>query len=218
MRNRIVSFALISIGLGSLALAGPPLVCFPFDTGGQPSLSWGGQGWHESDPKYDTANLASDTVNLLRNDVSVIARMETLRRAGIYAANDPKAGSALLGALKTRVKNGGEKQSVAYALFDLGYFADTYRQASRRDNSLEPHQIDGYSLVSKAIEGLPESADIHFAAALMTADRKDKKAEHERHLQQAAQGAQEGSLLARNLVSHFQWRGKDLQSLRASVK
>ncbi len=219
MKSRIVcaGIALITVGLGGLALAGPPLVCFPFETDGQPSLPWGGLAWHESSPTYDTTKLAGDTLSLLGKDVSVLARMETLRRAGIYAAKDPKAGAELLGILKTRVKNGGERRTVAYALFDLGYFADTYRQASMANRRPEPHQIDGYSLVAKALEGLPNDPEMHFAAAVMTLDPKHKK-EHEHHLEQAARDARENSLLARNLVSHFQWRGKDLQTLRASIK
>jgi len=219
MNSRIASvgIAVIMLGLGGLALAGPPLVCFPFETNGQPSLPWGGGAWHESSTSYDTTKLASDTVSLLGNDVSVIARMETLRRAGIYAAKDQRAGAELLAALKSRVKNGGDRKTVAYALFDLGYYADTYRQASMANKRPEPHQIDGYSLVAKALEGEPNNPEMHFAAALMTAHSNNKK-EHEHHLEQAARGAQEGSLLARNLVSHFQWRGKDLKTLRASIK
>jgi len=222
MKNRIafIGIAVALVGLGSLAFAGPPLVCFPFETNGQPSLPWGGTGWHETSPTYNTAKLVDDTVSLLGNDVSVLARMETLRRAGIYAAKDPKAGAELLKALRTRVKNSGDQRSLAYGFFDLGYFAETYRQASMANRRPEPHQIDGYSLVVKAMQDLPtpnKDPEMHFAAALMTLDPKYKK-DHERHLQEATGGAQEGSLLARNLVSHFQWRGKDLQTLRASIK
>ncbi len=219
MKSRIVFMGIaLMVALAGSAFAGPPLVCFPFETNGQPSLPWGGVGWHESSPTYNTAKLAADTVSLLGNDVSVLARMETLRRAGIYAAKDPKAGAELLSALRTRVKNSGDRKSLAYGFFDLGYFAETYRQASVANRKPEPHQIDGYSLVQKALRDLPNNdPEMHFAAALMTLDPKYKK-ENEYHLQEAARGAHEGSLLARNLVSHFQWRGKDLQSLRASIK
>ena len=220
MRSRIVcmTIALMMVGLGGFAFAGPPLVCFPFETNGQPSLPWGGSAWHDSSPTYDTAKLARDTVSLLGNDVPVLARMETLRRAGIYAAKDTKAGGELLSALRTRVKNSSDRKSLAYGFFDLGYFAETYRQASLANRQPEPHQIDGYSLVSKALQDMSNNdPEMHFAAALMTLDPKYKK-DHERHLEEAVRGAHEGSLLARNLVSHFQWRGKDLQSLRASLK
>lgn len=219
MKSRNVLIAIgVLVGFAQLTFAGPPLVCFPFETNGQPSLPWAGTGWHESSPTYNTANLAGDTLNLLGNDVSVLARMETLRRAGIYAAKEPKAGAELLTALRTRIKNSRDQKSLAYGFFDLGYFAETYRQASIANRKPEPHQMDGYSLVAKALRDLPkDDPEMHFAAALMTLEPKYKK-DHEHHLEEAARGAQEGSLLARNLVSHFQWRGKDLQSLRASIK
>ncbi|HXK59057.1 MAG TPA: hypothetical protein PLP42_04110 [Acidobacteriota bacterium] len=219
MKKQIVcaGMALAIVGLGGFALAGPPLVCFPFETGAEPSLPWGGIAWHDSSPTYDTSRLAADTISLLGNDVSVLARMETLRRAGIYSAKDPKAGAELLELLRTRVRNGGDQETLTYALFDLGYFAETYRQASRGYKRPDPHQIEGYTLVSKALVSRPNDPEMHFAAAVMTLGSKFEK-EHEHHFEQAARRAQEGSLLARNLVSHFQWRGKDLQTLRASAR
>jgi hypothetical protein len=51
------------------------------------------------------------------------------------------------------------------------------------------------------------------AAALATQDKAAQRA----HLQKAVAGAPEGSLLARNLVSHFGDRGRNLAELRASV-
>src|SRR5262249_28090120 len=63
-----------------MALAGPPLICHPFSIGNDPSLPFG-KNWNSPDPKYDTRNLAADTLKLLDSGQSVLTRMETMRRA-----------------------------------------------------------------------------------------------------------------------------------------
>jgi hypothetical protein len=56
---------------------------------------------------------------------------------------------------------------------------------------------------------------MEFAAALITV--KGDKQIHEKHLSEAIAGAEEESLLARNLIVHFRARGKTLRQLRTSV-
>src|SRR6185295_6706757 len=70
------------------ALAGPPLLCFPFDIGAARSLPMGAGNWHATDPAYNVAHLVDDTLALLTPQTPVLVRMETLRRATIYAATD----------------------------------------------------------------------------------------------------------------------------------
>src|SRR4051812_32003926 len=46
-------------------LAGPPLLCFPFETGGAKTLPMHGSNWHDTDPAYDVSHLTADTLALL---------------------------------------------------------------------------------------------------------------------------------------------------------
>lgn len=202
-------------GLEANVWAGPPLVCFPFETDNAPSLAWGGAGWHETRPDYDTAGLATDNLSLLRPETPVIARMETLRRSALYGIRDQQAAQSVIAALKKRMQE-AKGDAAALAQFDLGYFVETYKQALPiLKRPVNGPSIDGYALVAQAIDktGNPEMA---FAAALMSSS-KTSKDQQIRHLQRAAAGAKEGSLLARNLVSHFQHFGSDLRALRASL-
>ena len=47
------------------ALAGPPLLCFPFDIGAARSLPIGQGSWRAIDPRYDVSHLVDDTLALL---------------------------------------------------------------------------------------------------------------------------------------------------------
>ena len=87
------------------AEAGPPLICHAFDAGTAPLLTWGrGQGWDTPDRSYDVSRLTADTVALLTPDAPILARMENLRRATIYAARDKKAAAELMSALMKRAE------------------------------------------------------------------------------------------------------------------
>ena len=69
-------------------------------------------------------------------------------------------------------------------------------------------------MVRKAIELRGGDAEMEFAAAIITSSQSDKTAQRV-HLQKALAGAKEGSLLARNIVSHFAQPGQSLADLRA---
>ena len=209
------AFLSIAGGVGTALWGGPPLVCFPFETDNARSLPWGGAGWHETRPDYDTARLAADTLGLLQPDTPVIERMETIRRSALYGVRDPQAAKSVMEALEKRMQ--GEKGGAAALVqFDLGYFVETYKQALPiLKRPVTGPSIDGYALVLQATEktGNPE---MEFAAALMT-PAKTSKEQQLAHLRRAAAGAKEGSLLARNLVSHFNYLGSDLPALRAAL-
>src|SRR4029079_8572358 len=86
----------------SSAAAGPPLLCHPFDIGAAKSLPWSGPAWTAADPSYDVERLVKDTLSLLTPDTPVLVRMETLRRATVYARNDPARAGQLLARLADR--------------------------------------------------------------------------------------------------------------------
>src|SRR5262245_6752273 len=87
---RSVSSILITMGL-LLALvrpapAGPVLICKNYEIGAAKTLPWGGWEWRPGNPDYDINRKVEDTLALLTPETPVIVRMETLRRAVIYAA------------------------------------------------------------------------------------------------------------------------------------
>lgn len=182
-----------------LTFAGPPLLCFPFEIGSAKTLPMGTGGWHSIDPAYDISRLVDDTISLLAPDTPVIVRMETLRRATVYAADNPAIGAALLAKLEARAKQGTD----VMAVFDFGYAAETFKQARPMFKTPIPavDGIDGYTLVQIAIAKRPNPA-MEFAAAVITQDRA-RSGEHRAHLERATAGAKQDSTLAANLKSHF---------------
>jgi hypothetical protein len=207
--------ALAALAIAPAALAGPPLICHPFTTGTDvPLLPWAeGKHWHLPHPGYDRANLVADTLSLLSADAPILARMENMRRAAIYAEENPGMAAALLGALVERTQSKpADARAEALEWFDAGYLVETYRQLGQiyrhgmlpshdRWTSLVPAELeglDGYALMQKTLALAPDAqAEIDFASALMVREPLTKA-----HLQRATAGAADDSLLAQNLVHY----------------
>jgi hypothetical protein len=184
------------------AFAGPPLLCFPYNIGHARTLPMGTDGWRSIDLKYDASHLVDDTIALLGADTPVIVRMETLRRATVYAGVNPKVGPALLSAVEARAK--ASTPNAALSMFDLGYLAETYRQAAFVFGAgalPSVDAIDGYGLVQKAMTFRPDP-QIEFAEAVITAS--PKRSDHAEHVRNAEAGAKADALLAANLPTRFQ--------------
>ena len=201
--------ALLALALTAapLAFAGTPLICHPYDIGAAKSLP-GGSHWHGVSKNYDRQNLAADTLALLAPDTPIIVRMETLRRAAIYATAEMRAwdksgytkedmaiARELFEQLRARALS-GKGPAQALALFDAGFFSETLRHA-RLDLG-----VDGYALLVKAAELRGTEPEMEFALALASSwpNRRDAHADH---LQRARTLANPGTLLAANLASHF---------------
>ncbi len=220
------------------AMAGPPLICHPFDIGNARSLPWsGGSQWRAVDKNYNVSRLVDDTLGLLTSETPVLVRMETLRRATVYALlptmdrtvdspiKDAAVASALLSRLKARIPDPGvksDKKSTAIALFDYGYLIESYKQAG--DNSQGPRLaggIDGYGMIVKAIALRGSDPEMEFAAALASdgplPNSAERRAARLAHIQRAAAGTPEGSLLARNLLTFYSHMGKSIGELRTSL-
>ena len=140
IRRPILTTAVITLAAATLltarpALAGPPLVCFPFDVGSARTLPMGPNGWHDIDRQYDVSRLIDDTIALLGPSTPVIVRMETLRRATLYAGTNATIAAALLAKLEARAA--ARQPDVALAVFDFGYLVETYRLPDRRRISVE---------------------------------------------------------------------------------
>ena len=93
---------LSTLGLARPAHAGPPLLCHPYEIGAAKSLPWEGHDWWPGRADYKVANLVADTQALLTPETPVIVRMETLRRATIYAMRDRNVATQLLGTIVKR--------------------------------------------------------------------------------------------------------------------
>jgi hypothetical protein len=208
------------------------LICKNYEIGAAKSLPWGGSDWRSVKSDYDINRLVEDTLALLTPETPVIVRMETLRRAVIYAAwsrvdrevnyarrNDnaaPELLSRLIGNSKMSAFQSASKKPDPLRLFDAGFFLESWKQAYVDGSGKKPADFDGYALVKQAIALRGNDPEMEFAAALITSIRSDKAA-HRAHMQKAIAGAPEGSLLARNIVNHFGRKGQSIADLRASL-
>ncbi len=185
--------------VASPALAGPPLVCFPFEIGTAASLPWNSTSgtYKGMRSDYDLTRLNRDTIALLTPSTPVIVRMETLRRAALYAsANEPTA-RTLLDTLLARAKATSKAPESTLAEFDLGYLIETYRQLS----PIAPFagglvkDLDGYGMVRRSLDARHDDPAMAFAAALMTSG----KGAYADHVRMARAGTSADMLLAKNI-------------------
>src|SRR5467141_5016729 len=194
----------------SIAQAGPPLICHTIEIGQAKSLPWIGHNWNLSGGEsYDTKNLVRDTLGILTPDTPVLVRMQTLRRATLYARNDPVAAKELLARLHARAtsaESSGHPDALAW--FDAGYLAETYKQwigqswmRVSKDEQNPAAGVDGYTLVKKALALRGSDPQMEFAAALITLSGPQE--EHRQHSLKAIAGAKTDPLLAQNLATHF---------------
>ena len=199
-RHIVLSLSMLLL-MAAPALAGPPLICHPFDTSsGAPLIAWGkGPGWNSPEPKYQTARLVDDVTAILKTDAPVLTRMENLRRATIYAMRDPVVAERLLKSVMARALS---TTTDGAAWFDAGYLIESYKQAvhmrERKGDGWaavdETIKVDGYGFVKKAMAMTGPNAEMEFAASLMT-----QGAVAAAHRQRAA-AAGPGSLVVQNLA------------------
>jgi hypothetical protein len=208
--RRLFACAMLSLAaVQSLttAFAGPPLICHPYSIGAAKSLPGEGSHWLGISKSYDRRNLVTDTLALLTPTTPILVRMETLRRASIYATSemrgwgkdaytdeDRRISAELVKALQDRVAK-AQPADRALALFDTGFFAETLRQTN-----MDP-AVDGYALLTEAAKLRGNDPETEFALAL--ASVSPRRQEHDKHLARARAAAKENSLLATNLATHF---------------
>ena len=202
-RQQLFAAVVVILVTASPAFAGPPLICNPFITEGGRLIAWGsGSGWNTPDHSYDIKKLVADTTAALTPGTPVLARMENLRRATIYAMRDPAIAEQLLKELMSRALSSTNDGG---AWFDAGYLIEAYRQGThlrgeRKGSPVawaavdETIRVDGYGFVKKAIAMRGPNAEMELAASLMT-----QGAVAEMHRARAAT-AGPGSLVVRNLA------------------
>jgi len=200
----VLAIVLVSAGP---ALAGPPLICHPFETGSTRLLAWGTDtsNWNAALPSYNLKALTADTLRVLDADAATLTRMENLRRATIYAMRDPAIAQEFL---KTMLDRALSTTPTAATWFDAGYVIEAYKQAKHLrptgpfDRSAwaavdETLSVDGYGFVKKAIAMGGPTAEMEFAASLMT-----QGAASAAHRSRANAAAPRGSFLAANLSKY----------------
>jgi hypothetical protein len=221
-RSSLSSRRLGILGLTLLALvcaarpafAGPPLLCHAFDIGTAASLPWSGvSSWYDGQPGYDLQKLTDNTEALLTPSTPVIVRMETLRRAAIYASRDPLVAKRLYLTISDRVRTTGAGGAPnALALFDAGYLTETFKEIGRlgahgfREVNMNAEAmsslvkgVDGYAMVQKSLALRADDPAIEFASALIAASTMDRKDRYAQHAEKARAGAKQDALLAKNL-------------------
>ncbi len=211
--NALLSCAavLAAIVTATPAFVGPPLLCHPFEIGTARSLPWDGN-WSQGKADYKIANLIGDTEALLTPSTPVVVRMETLRRAALYASANAEIANQLLSRLLARAdasETAGRPD--ALALLDAAYVAEAFREIASLSGAdfvvraegarATLGHADGYTLISRSILVRPDDPAIQFAAALIAADKN--RAQYTDHAVKARAGAARDPLLARNL-SHVQ--------------
>lgn len=205
-----VKLLVVMLCLATAAQAGPALICHTMEIGQAKSLPWISHNWNLSGSEnYDSKNLVRDTLEILGPDTPVLVRMETLRRATLYARTSRFAAKELLAKLYARANaadSSGHPDALAW--FDVGYLAETYQQwigqkwmQTNKDEQNPAAGVDGYALVKKAMALRANDPQMEFAAALITLSGPPD--EHRQHAQKAIAGAKNDSLLAQNLATHF---------------
>jgi hypothetical protein len=209
----IIGLIAAMLCMAAVAQGGPPLICHAIEIGQARSLPWTSDSWNLSGGEtYDTKNLVRDTLEILGPEAPVLVRMETLRRATLYARKDPSAAKELLARLHARATSGESSgHSDALAWFDVGYLTETYKQWIGRNlphmtdgmrmDSNPAAGVDGYALVKKAIALRGSDPQMEFAAAMITLSGPQD--EHRQHALKAISGAKTDSLLAQNLAIRF---------------
>lgn len=207
-RHRVLTAFALALTVATPALAGPPLLCHPFDIGTARSLPWDGQtGWSQGRRDYPIAQLVGDTEAILQPGTPVVVRMETLRRAAIYASQDPAVASALVEKLTLKAGK-GQTAADALAALDAAYLIEALHQVTMLGQSGEFRdrvagvkrvlaERDAAPFLAQAVQARPSDPAVAFAAALITMG-KDKQA-YGAYATRARAGTSQDALLARNI-------------------
>lgn len=204
VRTRLIAAVLLVLIAAAPALAGPPLLCHPYDIGEARSLPWDGStSWFHGRAGYDVTQLVRDTEALLTPTTPVIVRMETIRRAAVYASLNQHVATSLVTRFNERAR-----PDDALALLDAALVTATLHQMSQlrdlsnfRDRAPVAKAAvgasDGRAQLARALAARPGDPAFQFAAAIVMAD-KDKAA-YQAHARHARAGSAKDPLLARNL-------------------
>ena len=186
------------------AYAGPPVLWHPLDIGGAVSLPWSrSSNWWKGQDGYDLRRLVPDTEILLKEGQPLIVRMETLRRAAVYASEDAAVAQTLFARILRRAA-----QSDDLAVFDvlflravlqaIGRLGEERQFEARARNVRQiPALFDGNDAAQRIAALRPDDPEAAFACALIAAST-DRNA-YATYRARAVAGVQHNTLLARNI-------------------
>ena len=231
MNRRSIAGALLSIVIAAAAYAGPPIMCNPLEIAKAKSLPMG-DGAFECDKGYNAKNLVADTIKLLDDQPSPIVRMESLRRATVYAGEHTDRRDDLARRLAYRALDAScapDKEQAAAALFDAGFLATCCGEMGYEleGNPGEQDKIAGYGWLMGALAKLPSDSaqrpEIEFGIAVAGhpamhgRNSPNVQTRYDAHIRSAAKAAQPGSLLEQNLKIHLIRWGSSLEAERAKA-
>jgi hypothetical protein len=206
-RSLVTLLALAAtVAFPQLARAGTPLMCHANDIGGAASLPWGdtSRSHHAPVADYPADRLVKDTLDLLTARTPVLVRMETMRRATIYARQfeekgQPRLADELLARLQARALEAEATSSAdaPLAWFDAGYLAASLAEWSPRHRN---PSMTGYNWVMRALRARGGDPEMEFAAALIT---RQQPGSRDGHWARATAGSKTDPLLARNLAARL---------------
>lgn len=224
--QRIAAGLLLAAAIGAgtnprSAEAGPPCICWPIDIGSAKSLPWG-DGPMVTRSDYDLARLVPDTLAVLDGNATPLVRMETIRRAALYLMRGeraaPRRAWELYGRLAGRALADaarGGKDPLPW--FDVTYLVAALRQANVGDDW--PSSAEYSAVYQSRVRGdpaaKPVAAEMAVGEALMR--MMGQGPAWKSHAVFAIDRAEDGSLLAKNLVRLFGEDGDTLASLRARL-
>ena len=206
-KTLIASMVLSVLALAAPALAGPPFTCHVFEIGSAKSLPWGAaNNWLGMRDDYDFRRVVADTDALLTPATPTLVRMETLRRASLYASRDRAVAEQLMAAMMSRVHAAGAAGQ-PIALFDAGYVIEALSEIEQFGNHSKQlagservlagltRSFEARPLLEKSAALRPGDASIEFALGLLS-----RTPESEAHFRKAREGARADTLLANNMA------------------
>jgi hypothetical protein len=206
-KKTLIALLALTAAAATPAFAGPPFTCHVFDIGSAKSLPWGGNdNWLGMRDDYDFHQVVADTEALLTPSTPTLVRMETLRRAALYASRDRAVAEQLLAAIMSRVHT-ADQAGQPLALFDAGYVIEALSELEQFGNHMKQlagservlagltRSLEARPLLEKSAALRPGDASIEFALALIS-----RAPETEAHLHKARIAARADTLLASNLA------------------
>ena len=210
--TRALAVSLLALA-PAVAHAGPPLLCFPMETGGAPSLPWARHGLERARPDYDRSRLAADTSRCWGRPLPSLPGWRpcvepccTRRRT----PPPPRSSSRRCAIAPPAVATPPPPRSPASTSVTRSRRRSrcaTCRREARRSARPPSAGEDGLALIREAIAARGSDPEMEYAAALVTASQTPRRVSDE-HLS-APLRARPPAPLSRGRLPHTVTSGAD---------